>query len=195
MEKLPIYRFVVGEDDDSELEAVALVDRPAIEMNWQAFSATDRKPIKFTADSEKKIIAGPLMIADLPIYRRDGDKEYYCVFTAEDIFNLRNKFCRGMLSKSVNLMHDPNQAVNGVFMIENFIIDSSRGINSPKGYELSDGSWWGGYKVDNQEVWDEFIKTGEFKGFSVEGVFNSVLVGEEEQGIIDELIAIAKQIK
>src|SRR5574342_41602 len=40
MDKLPIYRFLVP-DDDSEIgvDAVALVDYPAIEMNWQAFSA------------------------------------------------------------------------------------------------------------------------------------------------------------
>lgn len=194
MEKLPIYRFVVSEDDDSGLEAVALVDNPAIEMNWQAFNSAERKQMKFTANHEKKIIAGPLMVADLPIYRRDGDKEYYCVFTAEDIFNLRNKFCRNMLSKSVNLMHDSSQQVSGVFMIENFIIDSERGVVSPKGYSLTDGSWWGGYKVDNEEVWDEFIKSGEFKGFSVEGVFNSRLISEEPIDIIEQMINIVKQI-
>lgn len=40
MDKLPIYRFLVP-DDDSEIgvDAVALVDYPAIEMNWQAFSS------------------------------------------------------------------------------------------------------------------------------------------------------------
>ena len=38
MEKLPIYRFKVGEDDEAEVTAVALVDMPAIEMNWQAFN-------------------------------------------------------------------------------------------------------------------------------------------------------------
>ena len=40
MDKLPIYRFLVP-DDDSEIgvDAVALVDYPAIEMNWQAFNS------------------------------------------------------------------------------------------------------------------------------------------------------------
>jgi len=33
MEKLPIYRFVVEENDEAEVTAVALVDDPAIELN------------------------------------------------------------------------------------------------------------------------------------------------------------------
>ena len=66
MDKLPIYRFLVPENDDEiGVSAVALVDYPAIEMNWQAFSANQ---YQFKADTEKRIISGPLMVAELPIY-------------------------------------------------------------------------------------------------------------------------------
>lgn len=193
MEKLPIYRFEVKEDDDTQVTAVALVDYPAIEMNWQTFSA--HEIYSFKADKEKRIISGPLMVADLPIYRRDEQGEYYGLFKAEDIYNIRNKFFKNNNSKEVNQMHDPNQMVEGVYMIESFLIDSKRGIHSPNGYKLPDGSWFGSYKVDNQEVWDKFIKSGEFKGFSVEGVFNTVQIDSKPLDLIEQIIDIIKQIE
>jgi len=191
MDKLPIYRFKVGEDDASILEAVALVDCPAIEMNWQAFNGNQ---YKFSADTDKRIISGPLMVAELPIYRRDSSGEYYGLFTAEDIYNLRNKFFKQSKDKEVNLMHDPSRMMDGVYMVESFLIDSKRGINSPKGYNLTDGSWFGSYKIDDEQFWNDFIKTGEFKGFSIEGVFNAVKLDEKPLSLIEEIIAIVKSI-
>lgn len=189
IDKLPIYRFVVSEDDEAQLDAIAFVDEPAIEMNWQAFNS---KQYSFKADNEKRIISGPLMVADLPIYRRTEEGEYYGLFKAEDIYNLRNKFFKQGKSNLVNEMHDSNKMIDGVYMVESFLIDSERGINAPKGYQLTDGSWFGSYKVDNDEIWNDFIKSGEFKGFSVEGIFNTVKISEKPQNIIEQIIEIIK---
>jgi len=192
MDKIPIYRFKVDANDDSQLEAVAMVDSPAIEMNWQAFS----NQIKFAADAEKRIISGPLMVAELPIYRRDAEHgEYYGIFTSEDIYNLRNKFFKNDKSKEVNMMHDSTMMVEGVYMVESFLIDSKRGINSPEGFNLSDGSWFGSYKVDNEQVWNDYIKSGEFKGFSVEGLFNIVKIDAKPLSVIEQIIEVVKQIE
>jgi hypothetical protein len=295
MEKLPIYRWKVDAEDESEITAVALVDMPAIEMNWHAFSTQfaetyddypeaakenakialryaeengwgdcgtavgkaranqlangeaisretiarmsaferhrqssqkelgdgcgrlmwlawggdagvewaqrkleqiDKKGfIKFQADEKKQIISGPLMVAGLPIYRRNESGEYYGIFEAEDIYNLRNKFSKNQFGNSVNKMHDPSQAIDGVYMIESFIIDSERGINSPNGFKLPNGSWFASYKVDNKDVWDNFINNGEFKGFSVEGMFKEVQVDAKPLSIIEQVIEIIKQIE
>ena len=186
-----MYRFVVGEDDDAEVTAIALVDQPAIEMNWQAFAQVQR----FKANKEKRIISGALMVAGLPIYRRDESGEFYGYFTAEDIYNIRNKFFKREYTKNVNEMHDSNKMVEGVYMIESFLIDSKRGINAPDGLKLTDGSWFGAYKVDNEQVWNEFIKSGEFKGFSVEGVFGTKKMGEKPLSKIEQIIDIIKQIE
>lgn len=235
--KLPIYRFVVEDNDESGVSAVALVDDPAIELNWQAFKRFVIEPkegeskdefisrcieievnagkeqeqaaaicyrvwdeskfnkIKFSADTEKRIISGPLMVADLPIYRRDEDgSEYYGVFTAQDIYNAVKKFFRNGLINSVNMMHKSDAFVEGVYMIESFIIDSKRGINAPNGYELTDGSWFGSFKVDNDEVWNDFIKTGVFKGFSVEGLFKTEKVDVLSQTEIEQIIEVVKEV-
>ena len=197
IDNLPIYRFVVGENDEAQLDAIAFVDEPAIEMNWQAFNADviDKNSFfKFNADTEKRIISGPLMVADLPIYRKDKGGDYYGVFKAEDIYNLRNKFFKQGKANLVNEMHNSDKMIDGVYMIESFIINSKRGINAPKGYQLTDGSWFGSYKVDNDEIWNDFIKTGEFKGFSVEGIFNAVQIDSKPLNIIEQIIEIIKHV-
>jgi hypothetical protein len=174
MEKLPIYKALVKEDDPTGVEFVALVDKPAIEQNWIAFSE-DFKPVKqkFKVTSEeKRIISGALMIADMPIYRNDENiGKYYITFGSDVIQSIAQKYFKNKFTSNVNLMHDPSKTVEGVYMFESLIVDSSRGIKAPEGFGLTEGSWFGSFKVDNQDVWDQ-IKAGDFKGFSVEGLFD-----------------------
>ena len=42
-----------------------------------------------------------------------------------------------------------------------------------RAYGLNDpvGTWYVAMKVDNAEIWDEYVKTGKVKGFSIEGFF------------------------
>lgn len=126
------------------------------------------------------------MVAGLPIYRRDDiHGEHYVVFDQPAIRQIVLKFFRSGKTGHVNLMHHQNANPKGVYMFESFIIDSQRGINTPKGFStLPDGSWFGSYKIDNDLVWSEFIKTGIFKGFSVEGIFiYSGQLSAEEQAL------------
>ena len=143
---------------------------------------------KFFADKEKRMISGALMIADLPIYRKDESGEYYVVFDKEQIEKIAQRFFKKGYSHNVNMMHDPERQVNGVYMVESFIIDKTRGIKTPEGYPtLTEGSWFGTFKVDNNEVWNDFIKTGVFKGFSVEGAFAQRKVKDAPVSIIESL--------
>jgi hypothetical protein len=38
MEKIEVFELVIDTDDESGVTAIALVDQPAIESNWMAFS-------------------------------------------------------------------------------------------------------------------------------------------------------------
>lgn len=190
MEKLPIYKLTISEDDndDTGVIAVALVDAPAIEQNWMAFA--QKEPIRFKASNkEKRIISGPLMIADQPIYRRDDRLgEYYVMFDRDTIYKIVQKFFRNGATGNVNMMHEERLHASGVYMIESFLIDKERGIATPAGFDpLSDGSWFGSFKVDNQQIWDEFIKTGVFKGFSVQGFFSETKSDELTEAEIKQL--------
>ena len=190
MKKLPVYKLVINEEDESGVSAIALVDDPAIERNFVAFNKL--KPLVFHQVGDRQILTGPLMVADLPIYRRDPEKgEYYVIFDRATIEQIVYKFFRNKNVGEVNQMHDPMQPAEGVFMFESMIIDKARGIVTPQGFdEMPDGSWFGSFRVDNPEIWDNFIKTGDFKGFSVEGVFDMVEVANEDEAVIQGLIDI-----
>jgi hypothetical protein len=163
---LPVYSLVVNDDEGTGVDFVALVNAPAIERNFQAFN----NRVKFTANEDKRLVTGPLMIPDSMIFRRDEKfGEYYVTYTAETIKKIAEKFMQNQYISNVNTEH--KTPVKDVFMIESFITDADRGIGLPKGFEdCPEGTWFGTYKVNNEDVWNQ-VKDGTFKGFSVEGDF------------------------
>lgn len=188
--ELPVFKLVINPDDETGFDYVSLVDNPAIEREWMAFK--EKKPLfKFEAtDKDRRIISGPIMVADLHIYRRDEERgEYYVLFDREACENALLKFMKASDNSAVNMMHQT--VTDGVFMFEIFMIDSERGIATPKGFEeLTDGSLFASFKVESDEIWENFIKTGKFKGFSIEGAFDQEHVGDVDEERIKELIDI-----
>lgn len=189
--RLPIYTLVLkdGDNEESGVNYVALVDEPAIERNWFAF----KKEFKFKADEERKIITGCLMIADLPIYRKSESMgEFYVIFDKSQIELMVQRFMKLGYQSKVNEMHNPELKVEGVTMFESFIVDSQRGIKPPTGFEnITEGSWFGSYKVENPDVWAK-VKDGSFMGFSVEGMFDLV---PQKSELESEIISIIESIQ
>jgi hypothetical protein len=131
-----------------------------------------RKQERFSiVNEDKRIISGALMIAEELIYRNNSMGEHYVKFSADTIKAIAIKFAKKQYNQNVNLMHDPKQKVEGVTMFESWLTDSERGILPMKGFEnVPDGSWFGSFYVENDEVWKS-VKSGDYKGFSVEGMF------------------------
>lgn len=185
--ELPIYELMISEDinDDAEVNFVALVDKPAVQRNWNAF----KDKVNFQIISEDKhIISGLLMLADTPIFRSDAaNGDYYVTFSKDTIFKIAQRFFKKGYQANVNLMHEASMQVEGVTMFESFISDTSRGIAPMKGFEDSpDGSWFGSFKVDNEAVW-QMIKEGKVMGFSVEGIFEYTRQKSKEQAMLDNI--------
>ncbi len=187
MEKIEVFELVIDTDDESGVTAIALVDQPAIESNWMAFSK--QSEYKFNIkDEEKRIIEGYFMVADLLIPRigENGEK-FFVKFSAKTIEQIREKQSRLGLNNNFNLMHDPRQIAEGVYMLDNLIIDNERGKVAPKEFEkVPNGSLWGSAKVDNDEIWNS-IKEGEFTGFSVEGMFKQLEPVTMDEDLINKL--------
>lgn len=192
---LPVYLLDISEDmnDDAEVDYVALVDKPAIQKNWNAFKNQQRFEV---VSEDKRIISGPIMLSDVPIFRSDSTYgDYFVVFNKETIFKIAQKFFKRGYQSNVNLMHSPNAQVEGVTMFESFITDQSRGILPMKGFEdAPDGSWFGSFKVDNDEVWND-VKEGKFKGFSVEGLFTYKTKPTKEQEVMNAIKEILQRVK
>jgi len=174
MGNLPVYRAEINASLDSDLEVnfIGLVDRPAIERNFQAFQKHQRKA-RFQIDKEKQIISGPAMIAGMPLYRNDAQLgEYYVVFDKPTIQSIVEKFSAKGFMQKFNLFHDDQQQVSDVTIFNSFVSDKDLGVPPPKGFEdIPDGSWFITAKVNNPDVWAK-VKDGTLKGFSVEGIFN-----------------------
>lgn len=187
MEKIEVFELVIDTDDESGVTAIALVDQPAIESNWMAFSK--QSEYKFNIkDEEKRIIEGYFMVADLLIPRigENGEK-FFVKFSAKTIEQIREKQSRLGLNNNFNLMHDPRQIAEGVYMLDNLIIDNERGKVAPKEFEkVPNGSLWGSAKVDNDEIWEQ-VKNGEFTGFSVEGMFKQLEPVTMDEDLINKL--------
>jgi hypothetical protein len=140
-------------------------------LSWAENKLTSVQKMKFSINEDEQIVSGPLMLSDTPIYRFDANGEYYVVFNAATIQKIVQKYFQKGYQANVNLMHDPTQIVDGVTLFESFISSKKRGIQPMVGFEdAPEGSWFGSFKVDNPEVWAS-IKNGDFKGFSVEGLF------------------------
>jgi hypothetical protein len=124
--------------------------------------------MRFTETGEKRVLTGPLMLADTPIIRRDKTRgEYFVIFQKETIRKMVQKYFKQGNQHNVNAEH--STAIDGVYMFESYLIDRERGINPPNGYEdAKDGSWFGSFKVENDKVWED---RDQFTGFSIEGYF------------------------
>jgi len=165
---LPFIEFKLT-DEVEGLQAIALVDSPAIGLNYQAFA-----PHKFEViDEDKRIVMGAAMIPDLPIYRRDERGEYYAIFKKETIKALVQKLFKENKHTEFNEQHNALNVLDGVYIYQSFITDAELGISAPSGFEnVADGTWFIAAKVDNDEAWAKVKKEGLLKGFSVEGVFD-----------------------
>lgn len=165
---LPFIEFKLT-DEVEGLQAIALVDSPAIGLNYQAFA-----PHKFEViNEEKRIVMGAAMIPDLPIYRRDERGEYYAIFKKETIKALVQKLFKENKHNNFNEQHNAFKILDDVFIYQSFITDAELGISAPSGFEnVADGTWFIAAKVENDEAWAKVKEEGLLKGFSVEGVFD-----------------------
>jgi len=144
-------------------------------------------PVKdlFAEQKEKKIVAGPLMIPDKLIYRFDDttDEDYYVYFNRETIEKIAHKYMIQKLQDKSNLEHSEYLQLEDVALVESWIIEDGE---KDKAYSMTGkvfpkGTWFGLMKINNETVWNEWIKTGMVSGFSVEGYFTDFVINASKQ--------------
>lgn len=167
---LPVYTANVFDIEDGIFK-VAICDNPAIESNFYAFSG-QKQNLKYTIqDEEQRIVLGCLMRNGFPIYRRNEDGfEYYIVYTKETIEQMASKWLASDNVNNIDLNHIYGTDQEGIYLMQAFIKDSSKGIDPIGFQDIEDGSLFAQYKVMNDNVW-EAIKNGTYIGFSIEGLF------------------------
>ena len=165
-----IKKYKVG--IDSETEAISMVTEPAIESDFVFFSK-DKDIVKeaFSSD-EKHMVYGAVLRPDFPIYRYDGENEYYLEFTSESIERMARDYMMNYRQGNVTIQHE--EYANEVFMVESWIkqdMDKDKSVSVGLDKSLPIGTWFCGFYVNNHDVWER-IKSGELKGFSVEAMID-----------------------
>ena len=168
--ELPIIELTL-EELEQGIDATALVENPAIQRNWMAFK--EHKDFNFkTHDNDKRILAGALMVADFPMYRNMNGKEFFVKFSSETIEQLADRMVLNNKLTAFNFEHDSKKELADMHIQQFFIINTELGVNTPIGFEeLPNGSLFAFVKVNNEQVWNDYVKTGIVKGFSIEGNF------------------------
>jgi hypothetical protein len=165
-----VIELLIDEDELlSGIEAISIVDRPAIQEHFIALSEQTKLELA-EVDKEKRILMGAALVPNKNIYRQDGDDEYYIYFSEDTVRRASELFLmRGNQNKST-LEHEAE--LHGLSVVESWIIEDEKYDKSRKyDMELPVGTWMVSMKVNNDEVWNNYVKTGLVKGFSIEGYF------------------------
>ena len=170
MDVKKIKKYKVG--IDSETEAISMVTEPAIESDF-VFLSKDKAIVKEAfSNDEKHMGYGAVLRPDFPIYRNDGENEYYLEFTSESIERMARDYMMNYRQGNVTIQHE--EYANEVFMVESWIkqdMDKDKSVSVGLDKSLPIGTWFCGFYVNNNDVWER-IKSGELKGFSVEAMID-----------------------
>ena len=214
-----IVELILADDEMTGIEAISVVENPAIEEDFIALKSEEIKLAE--VDKEKRILMGALLIPNKPIYRRKGEEEYYIYFSRETVERASQLYLMNGNQSKATLEHQ--HTINGLTLVESWLVEDEVHDKSRKyGLNVPVGTWMGAVKVNNDQIWNDFVKTGKVKGFSIEGYFadkmerpkepiNDLEMKAEEQlstirqiitegervelGLIDDALRFAKGIR
>jgi hypothetical protein len=178
---MKLYELLIDENDLllSGVHALSIVENPAIQSDFIALG--DQKPILLAeVNKDKQILMGAALIPDKPIYRKDGDEEYYVYFSKETIAKTAEAFFRNNNQNNATLEHA--EVLENMTVFESWIVEDPEFDKSKKyGLEVPAGTWMVSMKVDDKDVWDNYVKDNKVFGFSIEGKFANVLRRESSE--------------
>ena len=185
-----IVELVIDENDDvSGIEAISVVESPAIEEDFIALKNQEFKLAE--VDKEKRILMGAALVPNKPIYRRNGEDEYYIYFSKDTVRKASELFfIRGNQNNST-LEH--NMPLTGLTAVESWIVEGEKDKTRHYDLDVPIGTWMVSMKVHNDDVWNNYVKTGKVKGFSIEGYFADKLERPQDKSIKDELAKIEEE--
>lgn len=185
-----IELFIDEEGLLSGIDAISIVENPAIEENFIALS--EEKQVQLAeVDKEKKILMGAALIPNKNIYRRNGEDEYYIYFSEDTVRKAAELFLMQGNQNRSTLEHQAE--LHGLSVVESWIVEDETHDKSRKyGLNMPLGTWMVSMKVNNDEVWEDYVKSGKVKGFSIEGYFTDKVAMSKIEELEEE--SEAKQI-
>ena len=158
--------FIDETDEVSGIEAISVVENPAIEENFIALKNQEFKLAE--VDKEKRILMGAALIPNKPIYRQNGEQEYYIYFSKATVRKASELFFINGNQSNSTLEHQLE--LKGLTAVESWIVESEQDKSRMYDLNVPMGTWMVSMKVNNDDVWKK-VKNQEIKGFSIEGYF------------------------
>jgi len=179
---MKLYELQI-QDNEDEIFAISLVENPAIESDFMYFG---KETEMFAAvDNDKHMLIGAILIPDKKIIRVEADGTPYEVFfTKETVAKLAQNYLAKKYTDQATLEHDSK--IKGVTLVESWVKDGQFDKSNNYGLNLPKGTWVGMFKITDDKIWKDYIKTGKVKGFSIEGLFSHKLVKASIEEIIDK---------
>jgi hypothetical protein len=189
---MKLYELTIEDPNVDEVFAISLVEAPAIESDWVYFNKDEVAFAK--VDTEQRIVLGAILIPNKRILRVDGEGQPYEVFfTPKTIKELAQNYLAKKYTDKATLEH--NKKIKGVTLVESWVKEGKLDKSNNYGLNLPEGTWVGMMKVTDDKIWNEFVKSGKIKGFSIEGVFEHKLVKASKDELRAEyLLGKIKQI-
>jgi hypothetical protein len=109
--------FIDDENEYSGIDAISVVENPAIEEDFVALKNQEFKLAE--VDAEKRILMGPALIPNKPIYRKNEDKEYYIYFSKNTVKKASELFL--MRGKQNNSTFEHQTPLQGMSVVESWL--------------------------------------------------------------------------
>jgi hypothetical protein len=188
-----LIELIIDEKDDlSGVDAISVVENPAIESNFVALKSEEIKLAQ--VDTEKRILMGAVLIPEKPIFRRNGEDEYYIYFSKDTVYKANKLFMENKNQQNWTLEH--GKQIEGLTIIENWIVeDKQKDKSAIYNFNVPIGTWMANVYVKDDNIWNDFVKTGKVKGFSLEGYFADKLETKKELSKQNRKDEIINQIK
>ena len=129
-----IVELVLDDNEESGIEAISIVESPAIESDFIALKSDEIKLAQ--VDSEKKILMGALLIPNKPIYRKNEGDEYYIYFSKDTVLKASQRYLTNGYQSNSTLEHSDN--LQGLTLVESWIVEDEQYDKSRK-YDLGQG--------------------------------------------------------
>jgi hypothetical protein len=181
---MKLYELQI-QDNEDEIFAISLVENPAIESDFMYFG---KETQMFAAvDNEKHMLIGAILIPDKKIIRVEADGTPYEVFfTKETVAKLAQNYLAKKYTDQATLEHDSK--IKGVTLVESWVKDGQFDKSNNYGLNLPKGTWVGMFKITDDKIWNDYIKNGKVKGFSIEGLFSHKLIKQSMEDILEKPI-------
>ena len=185
---MKIIELIIDEEnEENQISAISLVEKPAIEENWVALK---NQEVKFAeVDKDKRLILGAALVPNRPIYRKSPEgEEYFIFFNKETVKKASEIFFVNGNQSNATLEH--KYKLEGLTVVESWIIENKeKDKSSIYNMDLPEGTWMVSMKVDSDEIWNDYVKSGRVLGFSIEGMFSDRAERPKDNTLNEELEA------